>query len=240
MHAVSRALVASALVWAIGSVVSAEDPDSATATGSLEQVLQQFDQVQRTIHSLSAGFEETSTNVLLKEPVVSRGQFYLTKPDAVMWSYTAPEQMQFVIANDEYVGYFPDRKRAERRDIERWKEQIFRFFGLGQASSELFETYEISLGTGDSSVEGTVLLVLDPKTRKVKKRMQSVRFWVDSESYLPVQVEYRDNSGNTRIVRFVDVQMNPDLAVNHYRIEIPADVTVTTGFSGLQSLASAQ
>jgi outer membrane lipoprotein-sorting protein len=189
---------------------------------------------------MSARFTETTVNQLLKEPMVARGRFYLTKPDSVMWEYTSPESMQFVIAKNEYVGYFPNRKRAERRDIRRWSEQIFRFFGLGQASHELRNFYDIRLEEPGPSMKRTYLLVLDPKKRRIKKRVESVRFWVDRASLLPVKVEYRDKSGNTRVVRFERVQVNPDLSASLYRLKIPSDVTVTTGFTGLGGIGATQ
>lgn len=229
-------------MWILpGGLAAAADPaprPTPVASEALAEVLSRFDEVQESIHTLSAHFTEVTENELLKDPVVARGRFYMTKPDSVMWKYTSPESMQFVIAKDEYVGYFPSRKRAERRDIHRWREQIFRFFGLGQVSSELMEIYEIRLE--DSSLDETYLLVLDPRKRRVRKHMESVRFWVDSRSFLPARVEYRDKSGNTRVIQFRDIQVNPDLSAGLYRLEIPSDVTVTTGFSGLQSLGSSR
>ena len=148
--------------------------------------------------------------------------------------------MQFVIAEDEYVGYFPARKQAERRNIGRWREQIFRFFGLGQASAELMKFYDIRLEDPGVEMKGTYALTLDPKKRRVKKRMESVRLWVDSGSFLPVKVEYVSSSGNTRVIQFHKVQLNPDLSAGLYNLSIPSDVTVTTGFGGINGLGSTQ
>jgi outer membrane lipoprotein-sorting protein len=157
-----------------------------------------------------------------------------------MWEYTSPESMQFVIANDEYLGYFPSRKQAERRNIQRWRDQIFRFFGLGQVSEELMKLYDIRLEETSPDMKGTYTLVLDPKKRRVKKRMESVRFWVDGTSFLPVKVEYRSHSGNTRVIQFQKIQLNPDLSAGLYNLTIPSDVTVTTGFGGIQGLGATQ
>jgi outer membrane lipoprotein-sorting protein len=229
-----------ALVLAVlTSSLFAPRPASAESP-SLEQVLTKFDEVQASVHTLSAWFTETTVNELLKEPMVARGRFYMTKPDSVMWEYTSPEAMQFVISKDEYVGYFPARKQAERRNIQRWREQIFRFFGLGQVSAELEKFYDIRLEPSDPSMKGTYKLALDPKKRRVKKRMESVLFWVDATTYLPVKVEYRDRSGNTRVIRFSGMQVNPDLSASLYRLDIPSDVTVTTGFGGFQALGATQ
>jgi outer membrane lipoprotein-sorting protein len=210
----------------------------ADATGdapsaSLEQVLSEFDRVQANVQTLTAEFTETKVSQLLKEPIVSQGRFYMTKPNAVMWEYTAPESMQFVIANDEYVGYYPKRKRAERRNVRRWTDQIFRYFGLGQGSAELKKFYDIRLGENDASTDGTYVLVLEPRKRRVKKRMQDVRIWVDGSTHLPVRVQYSDKAGNTREVRFAKMELNPVLSTQIYNLDIPSDVTVTTGITGL-------
>lgn len=207
---------------------------------TLEEVLQRFDATQGTMRTLSAQFTETTTSELLKEPAVARGRFFMTKPDSVMWEYTSPESMQFVIANDEYLGYFPSRKQAERRNIQRWRDQIFRFFGLGQVSEELMKFYDIRLEEPGPDMKGTYALVLDPKKRRVKKRMESVRFWVDDSTFLPVRVEYRGHSGNTRVIQFQKIQLNPDLSAGLYNLAIPSDVTVTTGFGGIQGLGATQ
>ena len=55
-----------------------------------------------------------------------------------------------------------------------------------------------------------------------------------------MKVEYVGTDGSTRLVEFTQVDVNPDLAAGLYNVEIPADVTVTTGFSGLPTLNSEQ
>lgn len=229
--ALSAAALAIALC-ALPVLADQERPDPALAG-----VLERFDAVQDSIRTLSAEFRETTESVLLDEPLVARGTFYMTKPDAVRWEYTSPEEMRFVIKADEYTGYFPVRKRAERRDIRRWREQLFRFLGLGQASSELRQFYDISL-VADEERPGTHLLLMDPKKRRVRKRMETVRFWIDRESFLPVRVEYASKNGSRRTIDFDEMLVNPALAASLYSVELPPDVEVTTGFSALSGFSA--
>jgi outer membrane lipoprotein-sorting protein len=203
----------------------------AARADQLEDVLSRFDRVQESIHTLSAEFTETTTSDLLLDPISARGRFYLTKPDALRWEYSSPEEMRFVIAEDEYTGYFPERKRAERRSVQRWSEQIFRFFGVGQGSAELAKFYDIKLAPQQSG--GTYLLLLEPAKRRVRKRIPEVKFWLDAETYLPTRIEYRSKNGNTRTIEFHEITLNPDLAASLYEVEIPDGVKVTRGFSGL-------
>jgi outer membrane lipoprotein-sorting protein len=205
-----------------------------TASGeTLSQVLARFDEVQGQIRTLSAEFIQTTRSPLLKDPIVAKGQFYLTKPASVLWEYATPEPMRFVVSDGTYTGYFPGRKRAEKRDIKRWSEQLFRFFGVGQGSKELGKFYEITLGEAGPDEHGTYLLVLSPKKHRVRKRFDEVKLWVDAATLLPVRIDYAGKDGNQREIRLLNTRLNPDLAAGIYNVAIPADVPITSGFSGL-------
>lgn len=216
--------------WPASSVRASAAPDA-----DLERVLAAFDEVQRSIHTLTAELTETTHSPLLAQPIEARGRFYMTKPDRVRWEYSEPEEMRFVIAEDRYTGYFPAQKRAEMRDIHRWRERLFRMLGLGQASAELEQAYDISLRGGSGS-DGPWVLELEPKKKRFRKRMESVLLWIDRQSYLPVRVEYASKNGTTRTIRFHDVRVNPDLSASLYTMELPADVKITQGFSALSGL----
>ena len=215
------------LFAAVVPVVAAEE--------DLGQVLQEFDRVQEAMQTISAEFVETNTSALLEEPIVARGRFFMTKPDAIRWEYSSPEEMRFVISADLYTGYYPVRKKAETRNIQRWRDQLFRFFGVGQGSAELGKFYNIRLRESDDE---SYLLSLSPKRRRVKKRVDEVLFWLDKSTYLPKRVEYKSNDGTARTIEFESIQMNPDLAAGLYTVDLPDDVTVTDGFSGLAALST--
>jgi outer membrane lipoprotein-sorting protein len=224
-------------VHAKGGKHAAAAVESPSSSASLPEVLARFDQIQGQIRTLSAEFVQTTRSPLLKDPMIAKGRFYLTKPDSVLWEYSAPEPMSFVVARGEYTGYFPDRKRAEKRDIKRWSEQLFRFFGVGQGSKELGKFYEISLGAADPKEGGSYVLVLSPKKRRVRKNVDLVKLWVDAATLLPVRIDYFGKDGSGREIRFLNTRMNPDLAAGLYDVQIPAGVPITNGFSGLDAAA---
>jgi outer membrane lipoprotein-sorting protein len=201
----------------------------------LTEVLAGFDRAQSSFQTLSADFVQTTTNPMLKEPVVAVGRFYMTKPDSIRWEYETPEEMSFVIADDRYTGYFPVRKRAERKNVQRYSEQIFRYFGLGQGSEQLAKYYDIRLDEPQSEKPESYILRFDPKKRRARKRVDEVRFWIDAATFLPQKVEYCGNDGSTRVVEFTEIRLNPQLAAGLYTMTIPEDVTVTIGFGGLPS-----
>lgn len=208
-------------------------PVDPVADPSVRALLDRFDAVQASVKTLSCDFTDVQRNHLLKDPLVMRGRLYMTKPKSVLWQVLSPEEMRFVVRNDEYVGYFPKRKRAERADIHRWSEQVFRFVGLGQGSKELAKLYSIEVQDPGPEMKGTRLLVLNPKKRRVRKSVESVRLWVDEATLLPVAVEYGGKDGNVRSIRFSNTKVNLELGEEIYKVDIPADFTVSQGFSGI-------
>jgi outer membrane lipoprotein-sorting protein len=209
-------------------------PNGARAA-DLSEVLASFDRAQSSFETLSADFVQTTTNPILKNPVVAVGRFYMTKPDSIRWEYETPEEMSFVIANDHYTGYFPGRKRAERKNVQRYSERIFRYFGLGQGSEQLAKYYDIRLDEPASESPEEYLLRFDPKKRRARKRVDEVRFWIDAKSFLPIRVEYCGKDGSTRVVEFTEIRLDPELDPGLYLMTIPEDVTVSVGFGGIPS-----
>ena len=179
-------------VCSVGTCLAAE----------LDEVLTRFDEVQDSISTLSAEFTETTTNQLLIDPILAEGRFFMTKPDSIRWEYSFPEEMRFVIFQDQYTGYFPKQKRAEKRNIQRWSEHIFRFFGLGQGSQELMKFYEITLDPTHDSGERN--LPADPRADQTTRPQSAFPRSASGSTpttYLPRKVEYRSKSGNARTDR---------------------------------------
>ncbi len=219
------------LLATLAVLVPAVADDAPAADPRLAGVLARFDEVQDSVRTLTADLTMTTHNSLLKEPVVYRGRFFMTKPSSVRWEFDTPEEMRFVIANDEYVGYYPGRKKAERKNIQRWSERLFRYFGLGQGSKELAKFYRISLEDAAAEAGDTHVLILEPRKRRARKRVEQVRFEVDGKTMLPKRVEYHGSEGDVRIVEFEHTRLNLELSSSLYRMELPADVEVTTAFS---------
>jgi outer membrane lipoprotein-sorting protein len=202
----------------------------------LQEVLAAFDEAQESLRTLSASFVQTTSNPMLKDPIRAEGRFYMTKPNAIRWEYNTPEQMSFVIADDRYTGYYPARKRAERKNVKRYSEKIFRYFGMGQQSPELSKSYHMRLTEPQTGDDTSHVLILEPKKGRARKKVKEVRFWLDRGSYLPMKVEYFGKDGSTRVIEFDELQVNPDLSAALYQVEIPSDVVVTTGFSGIPNI----
>lgn len=214
-----------------------ETPESAAAAQKLSKILETFDDTQASTRTLTADFTERKEIALLKEPVVSKGRFYYTKPDDVLWQYKEPDPRYFLISKDELLSYFPGKKKAEKVSIGLYHDRLLKVLAIGQPSKNLLKYYEIHLDEAGNDVPDSNLLVLQPRKRTVKKRIQEVRLWVSRDRGLPVRMQYREPDGDTTTISFEDVRFNPYIAASVYRIDIPKDVPITRGFSGMTEKA---
>ncbi len=192
-------------------------------------VLERFDQAQEGVTSLSAGFVEQKEIGLLKNTVVQEGRFYHTKPDKFLWEYVAPEPKMYLMNGKSLVAYYPRQKQAEEMQ-GRMSRKVVKFFGLGQIFADLREYYDLSL-SADNTIEGTNLIVMKPKSKIVARRLYEVRIWIDSEMNQVSRLEYLETDGDRTTFTFDDIEVNPEIVLAKYEIDLPADVRVSNSFS---------
>jgi outer membrane lipoprotein-sorting protein len=66
--------------------------------------------------------------------------------------------------------------------------------------------------------------------------MESVRFWIDEETLLPARIRYSSQSGNTRVIVFDRIDVNPELSASLFDMDLPPGVEISDGFSVLSGL----
>jgi outer membrane lipoprotein carrier protein len=197
----------------------------------LAAVLEAFDRAQRATTTLIASFTEEKRLKLLARPVVSRGELYFHRPNQVRWEYLEPDRKIFVITEDRYLAYYPALKRAEEVPIKKFiGRRLFRFIGLGQSIDELSRSYSFRLEP-TSDLEGTHLLVLTPRKRKVRERMAEMKIWVDATTHLPRRLQYFETDGDTTLLTFQAMRPNVDVATTRFQLDLPKDVVVSDTFN---------
>ena len=183
---------------------------------------------------MTAVFTETKDLKLLRQPLVSKGKFYYTRPSDILWEYTDPAPKVFLIRKDELLSYYPEQKRAERIDISRYQSRLLKVFGIGQVSDDLKKYYDLTIAEKQTT-PGVYEIVLSPRRRLVRKRIDEVRFWIDAKSFLPVKMEYFEQGGDRTALAFEETQLNPVIDEATYRIDLPPGVRVQDTFTGIGS-----
>jgi outer membrane lipoprotein carrier protein len=201
--------------------------DAAIEGTRIEEVLREVDARQKTLKTLRADFRQTKEVGLLAEPEISTGQFTFEQPNRVLWKYIEPRPVQMMIADGVMTTYYPQLRKAERMEIRRFEDRIFRYLGAGTGAIRELAKY-FDLRFTEDRHRNEFILELTPKTKTLGKRVRSITIWIDRQTYFTTGFEYVEGDGDLTRFEFSKIEMNPSLSSDPFRLDIPAGVRIET------------
>jgi outer membrane lipoprotein carrier protein len=219
-----RALTALALFVSLPALAQEPIPPGLHGSDKLSALLQRVSQVQASLKTLSADFEQVRTSHLLAQPSHSHGRFYYEAPDNVRWDYQAPRDMTVLITGGVAITYRPAEKRAERIEVGKAQRRVLRFISAAEPLERLKEYFTFTFI--DYGGNSDYILQLKPTTHMMKKRMRSVELAINRTSFLPVKVSYTEADGDTTAYSFSNITLNPRQPPGLYSLDLPPDVQV--------------
>jgi outer membrane lipoprotein carrier protein len=227
-------LLGSLLVLGLGATASADDavladPNAAGLTHRerLDALVDRVKKEQSDLDTMRARFTQHKESELLVEPHDSRGMFLYKAPDRVRWEYESPEPRIMTIRGEEMLTYYPQERRAESVSIGRITEQVFKYLGAAGSLETLMKYFSVAAEFPDRAGDPYHLTLL-PRYESVRKRLQSMEMWIDSEGFLPTRVRYVEKAGDVTEYRFEHLEVNGDIPESHFEVVLPAGVEVET------------
>jgi outer membrane lipoprotein carrier protein len=219
-----RALFALFLLLCSPALAQEPLPPDLHGLDKLAALIRRVSQVQASLATLDANFEQVRTSRLLAAPSLSKGRFYYKAPESVRWEYDTPRPMTVLITGGVALTYRPAEKRAERIEVGRAQRRIFRFLSAAEPLEKLMQYFSFTFH--DPLVEGNYTLELKPTAHTLKKRLRSVRIEIERDSYLPVRVAYTETDGDSTEYSFSDIKLNPPQPPDLFSLDLPPDVEV--------------
>jgi outer membrane lipoprotein carrier protein len=193
-------------------------------TDSLDDVIRKVQLAQAKTNTLQADFRQEKTLALMARPEVSTGRFVYSKPNNVLWTYNAPKRVTMLIANGMLTTYYPDLNKAERIEVKRYQDRIFKYMGASGAIDELGAWFNFTFtNTAD---KGYYVLDLDPKSKTIARRVRHIRIYIDKASYLTTQFEYTEGDGDKTRYEFTNVKVNAPVEQSRFTLQLPSSVRV--------------
>jgi len=199
-------------------------PPGLRGVEKLAALVRRVSQVQTSLATLNADFEQTRTSHLLAAPSVSHGRFYFRAPDSVRWEYDAPREMTVLITGGVAITYRPAEKRAERIEVGRAQRRVFRFISAAEPLDKLMQHFTFVFH--DPLGDGNYLLELRPAALMMKKRLRSVTIEIERATYLPIKVSYTEADGDSTAYSFSNVRLNQPQPPDLFTLTMPPDVQV--------------
>jgi outer membrane lipoprotein carrier protein len=211
------ALGAAALAFPLSAARTAK-PDS------LDDVIRKVQLAQTKTNTLQADFRQEKSLALLSKPEISTGRFVYSKPNNVLWTYDAPKRVTMLIANGMLTTYYPDLNKAERIEVKRYQDRIFKYMGASGAIDELGAWFNFTFTNTEN--KPYYVLDLDPKSKTIAKRVRHIRINIDKKSYLTTEFEYTEGDGDKTRYEFTNVKVNAPVEQSRFTLQLPSSVRV--------------
>lgn len=200
--------------------------DTLEGSAKLDALIERVVEHQHALRSLRADFVQLKKSDLLLEAVESSGEFRFQAPDKVRWDYRQPDPMVVVFNDDTVTTFLPQQARAEQVKVSKKQQRFVRVLAGTQPLDDLTSNFSVRLA--DPGGRAPYQLTLRPVGAMVKKRLRSVKIEIDRSLFLPVMVEYNETDGDSTRYEFKNLELNPEIDVSTFRLELDDDVELQT------------
>jgi outer membrane lipoprotein carrier protein len=219
-------VLASALLggWAIAGQVPDPSDASLSSVERLRALVERMKIEQKGFSTLVANFHQETATEMLVEAEKSKGTFYYEAPDKVRWQYDSPTPKVIVINGTELVTWYKDLHRAEKVQVGRYSDAVFKYLGASGSLETLMDYFSLRVDFPKGSEPYKIDLV--PRYKRVEKRLRDMSVSIDGKLFVPVELSYTEPNGDSTHYEFSDFKVNHPIPAAQFQLDLPADVDV--------------
>jgi outer membrane lipoprotein-sorting protein len=187
------------------------------------EILARMDERAKHLKTVSANLQHTKVTVLVDDRSTENGQLFFrkSKNPEIRIEFQKPEPKVFLVKKNKAELYLPKINQIQEYDLEQKSElvQQFLLLGFGSESGELRKSYNLKfLKEEDLDGDTTAVLELIPRKAGLAAQIAKIQLWVSEESWLPVQQELFEPSGDYLIARYTSVKVNRDIPASTFEL----------------------
>lgn len=201
---------------ASGRVATATQGGAPTVPGGdlFDEIYRRAAPLEKTLSTVSASFVETTTSTLLKSPLVARGTLVGRRPRQVRLAYSGSDARTVIVDGDSLTLEWPGRHLVETRDVGGMMRRADRFF-LVSSPAELRKHFDIAAAAAPDR-PGSWRVTFTPKRKQMREGVSRVVLWIDQGSLVLHALKMEYPGGDTRLMEFSDVRLNPPVAADAF------------------------
>jgi outer membrane lipoprotein-sorting protein len=145
----------------------------------------------------------------------------ISEPDKKYILYSGGKVQVYQPKIDQVTEYNPGKNRS---DLE-----SFLVLGFGGSGHDLLKSYEVK-SLGSETVNGTeaAKLELIPKSPRLRNNIARILLWIDPARGVSVQQQFFEPSGDYRLAKYSDIQVNQKLPDNTFKLKTTAKTRVVS------------
>ena len=194
-------------------------------SGGLDRVLNQMDAASKTIRTVQANVVWDQYQKVVNDTDTEKGRVYFRREgnETLM-------AVDFVEPDKKYVVYVGGKVQVYQPKIDQVSEysagknradlESFLVLGFGGGGHDLLKSYDVTF-RGTETVNGTeaAKLELVPKSIRLRNNIARILLWIDPARGISIQQQLFEPSGDYRLAKYSDIQINQKLPDNVFRLK---------------------
>lgn len=191
----------------------------------LEHVLAQMDAAARNFKTTAASVVWEQYQRVIDETEKETGKIFFRReggeiqmavefaePDRRIVVYSGGKVQIYQPKIDQVNEYLPGKNRG---DVE-----SFLVLGFGGRGQDLFKSYAVKfLGSEAANGVQAEKLELIPKSDRLRNNIARILLWIDPTRGISVQQQFFEPSGDYRLAKYSDIQINQPLPDNAFKLK---------------------
>lgn len=191
----------------------------------LDRILTQMDTAAHNFRSTEASFVWDQYQKVINDTDSQKGKIYFRRQDKetqMAADITDPDRKYVLYSNgkvqvyqpkiDQVTEYSPGKNRA---DVE-----SYLVLGFGGSGHDLLNSYDVKyLGAETANGTEAAKLELIPKSPRIRNMIGRILLWIDPARGVSVQQQFFEPSGDYRLARYSDIQINQKLPENAFKLK---------------------
>ncbi|HDY86576.1 MAG TPA: outer membrane lipoprotein carrier protein LolA [bacterium] len=189
-------------------------------------ILESIKKKHKKTHSIKASVYQEKNLMALNKPVHVQGSVILEKSGMLRWEAVTPEKSIMIINRKTITMYYPDAKEAEIRRLSDnfIAQNTMSFFSsvMWGALDEMEKRFAVDISYNNDEV----IVELTPLSKMVSRYLSSVIIFYNKQNGMPQGFEVKTPKGDRTITKLADIEVDPDINSDTFKLKIPADVIV--------------
>src|SRR5271167_2470821 len=200
---------------------------------NLEAVLNSMDKAATDFKTAQTDFVWDQYQKVVDEHDVQKGTMYFRRQSADVEMAAdisfPPKEKKYVLFTGGTVSvYAPGPNTVTEYNAGKNKAdfETFLVLGFGGRGHDLAKSFDVKYA-GMEQVQGinAAKLVLTPKSQKVSNMFQTITLWIDPARGVSVQQLFTEKSGDYRLAKYSNIQLNQKLSNDVFKIKTSGKVT---------------
>ncbi len=210
----------------------AQAPRAAAGNADLERVLDGMDRAAANFRTGQADFVWEQYEKVINETDVQKGTIYFRRRgnEIQMAADIREPEKKYVLFTDGKVRlYQPRIEQVTEYNAGKNKQEFesFLVLGFGAKGHDLLRSFDVSYA-GSEVVDGkpAAKLLLVPKSQRVRGMFDKIYLWIDPARGVSVRQQFIEPSGNYRLAKYTNIQLNQPLADNVFKLQTTSKTKV--------------